>query len=317
MDLSIIGSGYVGLVTGACFADVGHNVICVDNDPRKVESLQQGKVPIYEPGLEDIVHRNVSAQAAALHRQHQGRRRQRAGRLHRRADAAGCRRQRRPELHRKSRARDRRRAHELPRDRRQEHRAGEDRREGRGIDQALQQTWRRVRRREQSGIPARRLRGGRFDEARSHRDRRAKRARDRLDEESLRAVHGADPRHRHQQRRVDQARRQFVSRAEDFLHQRRLRDLRSERRRRRKSGRRHRHGSADRAEFSQRRDRLRRLLFPEGHRRLHHDQRTARGAVQPAQGSAADQRDAEGALPENGARCALGFCATRKSRSGA
>ena len=62
MDLSIIGSGYVGLVTGACFADVGHNVVCVDNDPRKVESLRQGKVPIYEPGLEEIVHRNVSAQ---------------------------------------------------------------------------------------------------------------------------------------------------------------------------------------------------------------------------------------------------------------
>src|SRR5436305_4400242 len=61
MDLSIIGSGYVGLVTGACFADVGHNVVCVDNDPRKVEALQAGKIPIYEPGLEDVVHRNVSA----------------------------------------------------------------------------------------------------------------------------------------------------------------------------------------------------------------------------------------------------------------
>ncbi|HEV2095516.1 MAG TPA: UDP-glucose/GDP-mannose dehydrogenase family protein [Chthoniobacterales bacterium] len=61
MDLAIIGSGYVGLVTGACFADVGHNVICVDNDPRKVESLQAGKVPIYEPGLEEVIHRNVSA----------------------------------------------------------------------------------------------------------------------------------------------------------------------------------------------------------------------------------------------------------------
>src|SRR2546421_3788968 len=61
MDISIIGSGYVGLVTGACFADVGHNVICVDNDPKKVEALQAGKIPIYEPGLEDVVHRNVSA----------------------------------------------------------------------------------------------------------------------------------------------------------------------------------------------------------------------------------------------------------------
>src|SRR5882724_6149114 len=61
MDISIVGSGYVGLVTGACFADVGHNVICVDNDPRKVEVLQAGKIPIYEPGLEEVVHRNVSA----------------------------------------------------------------------------------------------------------------------------------------------------------------------------------------------------------------------------------------------------------------
>ena len=61
MDLTIIGSGYVGLVTGACFADVGHNVVCVDNDLRKVETLRAGKVPIYEPGLEEVIHRNVSA----------------------------------------------------------------------------------------------------------------------------------------------------------------------------------------------------------------------------------------------------------------
>jgi UDPglucose 6-dehydrogenase len=61
MDLAIIGSGYVGLVTGACFADVGHNVLCVDNDPAKVEALRSGKVPIYEPGLEEVIHRNVSA----------------------------------------------------------------------------------------------------------------------------------------------------------------------------------------------------------------------------------------------------------------
>jgi UDPglucose 6-dehydrogenase len=61
MDISIIGSGYVGLVTGACFADVGHNVICVDNDEAKIKTLQAGRIPIYEPGLEEIVHRNVSA----------------------------------------------------------------------------------------------------------------------------------------------------------------------------------------------------------------------------------------------------------------
>lgn len=61
MDITIIGSGYVGLVTGACFADVGHNVICVDNDEAKIKTLRAGGIPIYEPGLEEIVHRNVSA----------------------------------------------------------------------------------------------------------------------------------------------------------------------------------------------------------------------------------------------------------------
>src|SRR4051812_18232389 len=62
MDISIVGSGYVGLVTGACFADVGHHVVCVDNDSEKVKQLKAGEIPIYEPGLEEIVHRNVSAQ---------------------------------------------------------------------------------------------------------------------------------------------------------------------------------------------------------------------------------------------------------------
>src|ERR1700726_2929189 len=61
MKIAIIGSGYVGLVTGACFAQVGHEVICVDNDERKVKALRNGKVPIYEPGLEQLVQRYVSA----------------------------------------------------------------------------------------------------------------------------------------------------------------------------------------------------------------------------------------------------------------
>ena len=61
MNISIIGTGYVGLVTGTCFAEVGHNVICVDCDKKKIDLLQAGEIPIYEPGLKDLVKKNVDA----------------------------------------------------------------------------------------------------------------------------------------------------------------------------------------------------------------------------------------------------------------
>ena len=61
MKIAIVGSGYVGLVSGACFADFGHEVVCIDKDQSKIDRLHAGQMPIYEPGLADLVARNVSA----------------------------------------------------------------------------------------------------------------------------------------------------------------------------------------------------------------------------------------------------------------
>ena len=61
MKITVIGTGYVGLVTGTCLAETGYHVCCLDVDPRKIEILKQGGIPIFEPGLEDMVRRNVAA----------------------------------------------------------------------------------------------------------------------------------------------------------------------------------------------------------------------------------------------------------------
>ena len=61
MKIAMIGTGYVGLVSGVCFSDFGHDVVCVDRDPSKIEMLNNGEVPIYEPGLDDLMAKNVEA----------------------------------------------------------------------------------------------------------------------------------------------------------------------------------------------------------------------------------------------------------------
>jgi UDPglucose 6-dehydrogenase len=62
MKVSVIGAGYVGLVTASCLADMGHEVVCMDSDPRRVELLRSGVVPIYEPGLDSVIQRNTRDQ---------------------------------------------------------------------------------------------------------------------------------------------------------------------------------------------------------------------------------------------------------------
>ena len=61
MKITMIGAGYVGLVSGVCFSDFGHDVVCVEKNPERLALLQAGEVPIYEPGLDELMARNVEA----------------------------------------------------------------------------------------------------------------------------------------------------------------------------------------------------------------------------------------------------------------
>src|SRR5687768_835181 len=66
MRIAVVGTGYVGLVVGACFAETGNEVVCIDKDAAKIRLLNRGKIPIYEPGLEELVRRNYSEKRLAF-----------------------------------------------------------------------------------------------------------------------------------------------------------------------------------------------------------------------------------------------------------
>src|SRR5689334_14141326 len=61
LKITVVGTGYVGLVSGVCFAEIGHDVTCIDSNAYKIQQLQNGEIPIYEPGLDDLVKSNTKA----------------------------------------------------------------------------------------------------------------------------------------------------------------------------------------------------------------------------------------------------------------
>ena len=238
MNICMVGTGYVGLVTGACLADFGMNVVCVDKDADKIAALQRGQMPIYEPGLEEVVARNERAGRLRFTTDLKTRHRGRARDLHRRRHAAEGRRLARPDVRPPGRRGDRR-AHERLQGRRDEvHRADRHGPDDRA-DPRRQQRPPRVLGRVQPRVPARGLGGRRLPAARPRRHRRRRRARDRGPEGDLQpALPDRDAVRDHRRRlgRAHQVRLQRLPRREDLLHQRDRAAVRAHGRRRPRRG---------------------------------------------------------------------------------
>ena len=252
MKITMIGTGYVGLVTGTCFAEVGNDVLCVDVDPRKIAILNDGGVPIHEPGLEAMVRRNAAA-----------------GRLRFTTDVGRVGRAWRAAVHRgrhpagrgrqcRHAVRDRRGAHHRPphggtEDRRRQvdgarghcrPRARGDRRGARATGQGAA-----LRGGVQSGVPEGGCGGRRLHEAGPRRRRRRRRARDRRAAHALRAVHAqprALPRHGRPLGGTDQVRGERDAGHAHLVHERGREPGRRTRRRHRDGAQGHRLRSAHR-----------------------------------------------------------------------
>ena len=203
MRIAVIGSGYVGLVSGACFSEFGVEVACVDLDKAKIEGLKHGKMPIYEPGLDAAGRQQRRRQAALLHHRPGRRGQSRRCGVHRGRHALAPRRRPCGSLLCLWRGRrDRARARRLYRCRHQIDRPRRHRPQGRG---GYPQDPARcvLRCRLQSGIPARRLGDRRFHAPRPRRHRRRDRARPGGDERALSPAlshRDADPLHRRSRR---------------------------------------------------------------------------------------------------------------------
>ena len=177
MRIAMIGTGYVGLVSGACFSDFGHQVTCVDKDAGKIAALRRGEIPIFEPGLDALVAANVKAGRLDFTTDLAGAGGGSRRGIHRgRHPVAARRRPCRSELCPCRRARDRHRAVRLHRGGHQIDRAGRHRRRGRAPDPRGQSFGRR-RGRFQSGILARGRGDPRLQVPGPHRGRHLGRAR--------------------------------------------------------------------------------------------------------------------------------------------
>ena len=171
MRIAMIGTGYVGLVSGACFSEFGIDVVCVDKDADKIGRLRRGEVPIYEPGLESLVAGNVAAGRLSFSRRAWAGRQRRRRRVHRRRHAFAARRRScRHQLRRGGGPRDRRRAKRLYGGCDQVHGARGHRRRGR-IDPRREVSGRRIRGAFEPRVPARRIGDQRFHAPRPNRDR--------------------------------------------------------------------------------------------------------------------------------------------------